>query len=137
MTDKEELIERIEDLWPQHICDEHCTDIEEYYRSFDGEEPQAYYRCKKRQIEIDAIAQAWLEDREQHEVKAEIKAKIKALDKLMLGAGEYHDDPYEYVVRLSDLRNYRLKLGQFDLMQPVFRDHAHLTTNNNENKPNE
>lgn len=62
-TEKEELVERIEDLWPQHVCDEHCTDIEEYHRSFDGEEPQTYYRCKERYKELNAIADTWLKDR--------------------------------------------------------------------------
>jgi hypothetical protein len=62
---------------------------------------------------------------EEASIKAEIKGKIEALDKMVMGAGEYHDDPYEYVVRLSDLREYRAKLAQFDLSQPIFRDATH------------
>jgi len=52
----------------------------------------------------------------------EIKAKIEALDKLIMGAGEYHDDPYEYVVPLRHIKEYRAELSEFDLSQPIFRD---------------
>lgn len=58
----------------------------------------------------------------ENEPKIEIKAKLEALDKLVLGAGEYHDDPYEYVVRLRDIQRYRQALNKFDLTQPVFKD---------------
>lgn len=55
-------------------------------------------------------------------VKAEIRAKLQALDKLIMGAGEYHDDPYEYVVPLRHIQNYRAGLRKFDLSQPIFRE---------------
>lgn len=72
------------------------------------------------------LRQAEREAAEQAEIKAEIKGKILALDKLIMGAGEYHDDPYEYVIRLSDARQYRSDLMKFDLSQPIFRDDAAL-----------
>lgn len=52
----------------------------------------------------------------------EIAAKIRALNKLIMGAGEYHDDPYEYVIRLKDARQYRSDLMEFDLAEPIFFD---------------
>lgn len=55
-------------------------------------------------------------------VGAEIKGKLMALDKLVMGAGEYHDDPYEYTVPLRHIQEYRQQLSQFDLSQPIFRD---------------
>lgn len=59
---------------------------------------------------------------EEASIKSEIKGKIWALDKIIMGAGEYHDDPYEYVVRLSDLHAYRAEFARLDLTQPIFRD---------------
>lgn len=64
---------------------------------------------------------------EQAVVQAEIKAKIEVLDKAIMGAGEYHDDPYEYVVPIRHLREYRVGLAQFDLSEPIYRDKAQLT----------
>lgn len=52
----------------------------------------------------------------------EISAKIEALGILIMGAGEYHDDPHEYVIRLSDAKKYRSDLMEFDLSQPIYYD---------------
>lgn len=56
------------------------------------------------------------------DVRGEVKAKIEALDKLIMGAGEYHDDPYEYVVPLRHIKEYKAELLQFDLTQPIYKD---------------
>lgn len=56
------------------------------------------------------------------EPKIEIKAKLQALDKLIMSAGEYHDDPHEYVVPLRHIQEYRANLQQFDLTQPIFKE---------------
>lgn len=60
------------------------------------------------------------------EVASEIKGKLLAMDKMIMGAGEYHDDPYEYVVPIRHIKEYRAELSQFDLTQPIFRDKATL-----------
>ncbi len=61
------------------------------------------------------------------EPKIEIKAKLEALDKLAMGAGEYHNDPYEYVVPLRYIREYRASLNKLDLSQPVFKEEQSQT----------
>lgn len=58
--------------------------------------------------------------------KAEIRGRLHALDKMVLGAGEYHDDPTEYVVPLRHIQQYRQDLNKFDLTQPIYRDKAQL-----------
>lgn len=66
---------------------------------------------------LNSQLQAYKDD-----VRNEVKAKIEVLDKLIMGAGEYHDDPTEYVVPLRHIKEYRDNLAEFDLAQPIYRD---------------
>lgn len=78
---------------------------------------------KARHLEaMQAITKLFDTYASQREVVAEIKGKLLALDKMIMGAGEYHDDPYEYVVPLRHIRQYRSELNKFGLSQPIFRD---------------
>lgn len=61
---------------------------------------------------------------EQADIRGEIKGKRLALEKMRMGAGEFHDDPYEYVVPLQHIKQYEAELAVFDLddPNPIFRD---------------
>jgi hypothetical protein len=66
---------------------------------------------------------AKLESIEQEaQIKGEIIGMKKAYRKAIMGAGEYHDDPYSYVVPIEHLRQYEADMTQFDLTQPIFRE---------------
>lgn len=70
------------------------------------------------------------EAEEQAQIKGEIIGKKAAYRKAIMGAGEYHDDPYSYVVPIEHLRQYEAELSQFDLSEPIFRDKTLTTTTN-------
>lgn len=61
---------------------------------------------------------------EQADIRAEIRGKRLALEKMRVGAGEFHDDPHEYVVPLRHIKEYEAELATFDLSDPnpIFRD---------------
>ena len=63
------------------------------------------------------------------EVKAEIKGKVAAYNQMIMGAGEYHDDPYRYVVPIEHISEYLAGLMKFDLASsnPIYREKAQLT----------
>lgn len=72
---------------------------------------------------IDTHTQAEVERAtEQAQIKGEIIGKRQAYRKAIMGAGEYHDDPYSYVVPIEHLKEYEAELAEFDLDQPIFRD---------------
>lgn len=59
---------------------------------------------------------------EEAEINAKIRAKKQVLQELIMGSGEYHDDPTEYVVRNSELKERLWVLERFDLNHPIFRE---------------
>ena len=58
------------------------------------------------------------------EIRGEITGKKLAYQELIMISGEYHNDPYEYVVRKHDIAERLQGLNKFDLSQPIFRDKA-------------
>jgi hypothetical protein len=81
-----------------------------------------------------AVDQYTAGEKEQAEIRGEIRGKRLALEKMRMGAGEYHDDPYEYVVPLRHIKEYEAELAVFDLddPNPIFRDRAHLASQERE-----
>ena len=89
-----------------------------------GDEPKMKQRYDAF-IEAKQALQSYIDTKiieARKDVRNEVRAKIEALDKLIMGAGEYHDDPYEYVVPLRHIKEYRAALSKFDLDNPVYKE---------------
>ncbi len=93
--------------------------------------PYADLTEKEKQSDRDQVMRYWplldsyiQEQRQQAAIRGEIRGKRLALEKMRMGAGEYHDDPYEYVVPLRHIKEYEAELAVFDLddPNPIFRD---------------